>query len=190
MIGMLGDLEFVASSNKTQTFQGININQSARYAEHASLQRKPVLEFLGPNIDEIPLKLQWRVEDKINPVAELEKLRKKMFDGEVLTFFLGTKKVGSGKYVITDMSQTYNRIDNKGNVLSVSADITLKEVVEKEKAKEEKVTKKPTKLTKKQKVAVAKNKAILASYQVSPILGANLTAADIVAKTVKKVIKK
>lgn len=190
MIGILGDLEFVASSNKIHTFQEMSTTQSVRYAEHASLQRKPVLEYIGPNLDEVSLKIQWRIEDKVNPLAEIDKLKKKMDDGEFLPFFLGSRKVGTGKFVITDIPQTYNRVDNHGNVLSVSAEVKLKEVVEKKANVERKVTKQPSKKAKQEKITVAKNKALLKSFAVSPVLGAGLTALDKSLQMTKGLFKK
>lgn len=190
MIGILGDLEFVASSNKIRTFQEMGTTQSVRYAEHASLQRKPVLEYIGSNLDEVSLKIQWRIEDKVNPLAEIDKLKKKMDEGEVLPYFLGSRKVGTGKFVITDIPQTYNRVDNYGNVLSVSAEVKLKEVVEKKASAEKKVTKQPSKKAKQEKITVAKNKALLKSFAVSPVLGVGLTALDKSLQMTKGLLKK
>ena len=187
MIGILGDLEFVASANKIHTFQEMSITQNVRYAEHASLQRKPVLEYIGPNLDEVSLKIQWRIEDRVNPLAEIDKLKKKMDDGEVLPFFLGSRKIGTGKFVIMDIPQTYNRVDNHGNVLSVTAEIKLKEIIEKRPTADRRIVQSEANKPKGKGLNVSKNKALLTSYKISPLLGDSLQLAGKIGGKLKGV---
>jgi hypothetical protein len=47
--------------------------------------------------------------------------------GNVSTLVLGGKKYGSYKWVITGVSSTLKRYDNKGNCWAATADVTLKE---------------------------------------------------------------
>lgn len=130
MIGILGDVSFTVSSKMIRTFTDMGISNSPRYGTHDTLQGKPVLEFIGTNLDEINLNFFFRVEDKLNPLKEIKPLIDSRDKGEVIIFFLGSKKVGSGKFVITQLNSTYKRIDNKGNVLAANFAITLKEYVE------------------------------------------------------------
>lgn len=127
MIGILGNLTFIASSEKIQTFKDFSISSSVKYGKHDTLQGKPKLEYAGRELDDIKLKFFWRVEDKVNPKEEIKPLLKSMEEGEVLPFLIGGEKVGSGKYVITNIEQNNKRIDNKGNILAVEFDISLQE---------------------------------------------------------------
>lgn len=129
MIGTLGDLTFTVSSNKVFTYKDLTIKSGVRVAEHDSLQSKPTLEFIGENLDEISLKFDLRVENKINPVTEFNKLKDKMKKAEELLFFVGDKKIG--KFIIVDLSQEYRRIDNLGNILALGVDVNLKEIATK-----------------------------------------------------------
>lgn len=129
MLGSLGDLTFSVSSNKIFTYKDLTIKSGVRVAEHASLQTKPTLEFIGESLDEVSLKFDLRIENRINPIVEFNKLKDKMKKTEELLFFIGNKKIG--KFIIVDISQEYRRIDNRGNVLAMGLDINLKEIVTK-----------------------------------------------------------
>lgn len=140
MLGSLGDINFTVSSNQILSYKDLNIKSGVRLTVHDSLQGKPVLEFIGESLDEINLKFNLRIENKINPMSVFENLKDKMTKGEELLFFVGEKKIG--KFVISDISQDYKRIDNLGNVLALDLDINLKEI-----ANKKKLNKKPIKTT-------------------------------------------
>jgi|GEM_PF-2091871 len=137
MIGTLGDLTFTVSSNKVFTYKDLTIKSGVRVAEHDSLQSKPTLEFIGESLDEISLKFDLRVENKINPITEFNKLKEKMKKAEELLFFVGDKKIG--KFIIVDLSQEYRRIDNLGNILALGIDVNLKEIATKPQEKKKPV---------------------------------------------------
>lgn len=136
MIGSLGGLVFSVSSNKVLTFRDLNISRETRYGTHDTLQGKPKLEFTGENIDEITLVLSWRIENNVNPEKEIQILEQARKRGKVIHFILGGRRVGSGKYVITNITSAPKRIDNRGNFLSVDYSITLREYALQGKPKE------------------------------------------------------
>lgn len=124
-IGTLGPIVFQASSKKVQTFKDFSQSNSARIATHENLQNKPILEFIGPGLENIDLKLVWSVEGNINPATEVKKLEDVRDKGEVISFFLGGKPVGLGKFLIQDIQRNNARIDNQGNIFSIAFDIKL-----------------------------------------------------------------
>lgn len=131
MIGSLGDFIFTASSEQVKTFKDLTTDKGVRYGSHSTIDGKPRLEFTGPELDSISLKLFWRVEDKVNPVKEIEYLEKALNKGEILTFLIGGKRVGdTGRYIIKSIKNSHTRIDNKGNFLAVEYDLSLEEYVE------------------------------------------------------------
>lgn len=129
-IGTLGPIVFNSSSDKIQTFEEYNHDKSARIATHDNLHNKPIVEFIGPGLDSINLKITWSIEGNINPLNEIKKLEEKQEKGEVIIFFLGGKPVGNGKYLIENISRSHKRIDNKGNLLSIAFNISLIEYPE------------------------------------------------------------
>ena len=77
MLGTLGDLTFTVSSNRIFTYKGLSIKSSVRMAQHDSLQTKPTLEFIGEGLDELQVKLDLRIENKVNPYSEFLKIKEK-----------------------------------------------------------------------------------------------------------------
>lgn len=130
MIGSLGPIIFTVSSNKKQTFEGLNRENSNRIATHENLNNKPILEFIGPGLDIVTLNLTWSIEHNLNPDVELQKLRDIRDKGEVIPFILGNKPYGSGKYILKSIGEEQKRIDNKGNILSITFSLTLEEYIE------------------------------------------------------------
>ena len=140
-IGTLGPIVFNSSTDKVQTFEEYNHDKPSRIATHENLQNKPIVEFIGPGLDKIALKLTWSIEGNINPSKEIKKLEDKQEKGEVVLFFLNGKPVGKGKYLIENISRVQKRVDNKGNLLSITFTVDLIEYTENAK----KVTKIKTK---------------------------------------------
>lgn len=130
MIGSLGPIIFNASSTRKQTFEGLNRENSNRIATHENLNNKPILEFIGPGLDKVTLNLTWSIEHNLNPDVELQKLRDIRDKGEVVSFILGNKPYGSGKYLLENIGEEQKRIDNKGNIFSITFSLTLNEYIE------------------------------------------------------------
>lgn len=129
MIGTLGEVSFNCSSEQFKTFKDLSISNSARVGQHDNLQGKPRLEFIAPGLDKVTLKLSWGIEGRVNSLEAIKPLEKARDEGEILLFMLGSKLVGSGRYMVTDISKSKQRIDNRGNVLSADFSITLQEYV-------------------------------------------------------------
>lgn len=130
MIGSLGPIVFNTSSTKKQTFEGLNRENSNRIATHENLNNKPILEFIGPGLDKVTLNLTWSIEHNLNPDVELQKLRDIRDKGEVVSFILGNKPYGSGKYLLENIGEEQKRIDNKGNIFSITFSLILNEYIE------------------------------------------------------------
>ena len=116
-IGSLGSLVFSVSENTVRTFDELSWKVSAKYATHDRHIKRDVLEFLGPEPGTISFKMAFSVFHGTNPLNEIK----------ISTLVLGGKKYGSYKWVITGVSSTLKRYDNKGNCWAATADVTLKE---------------------------------------------------------------
>ena len=76
-VGSMGDIPFVVSYGKIRTFSDYGRSGSGRWAKHDLIGRKPVMEFLGPDVEKVSMKIQLRTDHGINPESELERLRKR-----------------------------------------------------------------------------------------------------------------
>lgn len=129
MIGSLGDFIFVASADQFKTFKNLNLDRSTRYGKHDVVDGKPRLEFTQEDTDSVGFDLFWRIEDNVNPHAEIGYLQNARIEGEILMFIVGGKKVGSGRYIIKSIKEKAKRIDNRGNMLAIEYSVQLEEYV-------------------------------------------------------------
>lgn len=129
-IGSFGDIVFEASSESIRTFQGLQQQNAARYAEHDIIGKKPKLEFLGPGLEEISFKMQLMAYLGVEPDAELRALQEMRDKGEVGQLVFGETKIA--KFVITSISSQEGPRNKDGLPTWIEADLTIKEYVEDE----------------------------------------------------------
>lgn len=151
-IGSFGDIIFEISSKKIKTFKDFERSGSARWEKHEINYRKPKLEFIGPDLETITYTILFKAELGINPIKEIEKLRKMRDTGKVASFIIGGKSISSNQWAIKDVRETNNEFDNKGNLLRSVVEVDLEEYYIKPKT----ATKKATTKTVKKKTTTTK----------------------------------
>lgn len=126
-VGSMGDIPFVVSYGKIRTFSDYGRSGSGRWAKHDLIGRKPVMEFLGPDVEKVSMKIQLRTDHGINPESELERLRKMRDTGAVFPFILGGAPVSDNYWLLEDIGENVSYWRAGGKILSVTVDITLTE---------------------------------------------------------------
>lgn len=126
-VGSMGDIPFVVTYGKIRTFSDYGRSGSGRWAKHDLIGRKPVMEFLGPDVEKVSMKIQLRTDHGINPESELGRLRKMRDTGAVFPFFLGGAPVSDNYWLLEDIGENVSYWRAGGKILSVSVDITLTE---------------------------------------------------------------
>lgn len=130
MIGALGDVVFIATASTLRTFQEFARKTAARWAKHDRIGLKPVSQFIGPDLDTITFTMRFDVRFGIDPRKELEALLDLSRTGKALDLTIGGKSLGEGLWVITSVEQSWDAVDNRGNVLVGSASVSLEEYIE------------------------------------------------------------
>ena len=126
-VGSMGDIPFVVSYGKIRTFSDYGRSGSGRWVKHDLIGRKPVMEFLGPDVEIVSMKIQLRTDHGINPESELGRLRKMRDTGAVFPFILGGAPVSDNYWLLEDIGENVSYWRAGGKILSVSVDITLTE---------------------------------------------------------------
>ena len=126
-VGSMGDIPFVVSYGKIRTFSDYGRSGSGRWAKHDLIGRKPVMEFLGPDVEKVSMKIQLRTDHGINPESELERLRKMRDTGAVFPFIFGGAPVSDNYWLLEDIGENVSYWRAGGKILSVSVDMTLTE---------------------------------------------------------------
>ena len=127
IVGFLGGTPFLVSRQYVYTFDDYQRGSNGRYASHDILGKKPLLEFLGPDAENISFKIKLRSDHGLSPRVELDKLRKYRDTGKVLTLVLGGRVVGQNRWVIESIGESVNFWSKTGQILSCDVSISLKE---------------------------------------------------------------
>lgn len=129
-IGSLGStINFIVSDKKVLTFNSLNQNVKGRWSQHQNIGKLPSAEFLGADTRDITLTIQLNAMNGIKPRKTMEKIEKAVLKGTPLEFVIGGKKIGKNRFVIQSMSEAWGTILSKGELVSATLQLTLKEYV-------------------------------------------------------------
>lgn len=120
---LLGDVQFELITY----FDGLEGHFAADYAEHALIEGKPRLQFIGDKLDEWSLKLRFHA-GYCDPEAEVVKLRRVLAAHQALPFILANGEY-KGEFVILDVTVTAEHTNTEGRLIAADADMKLKEHV-------------------------------------------------------------
>lgn len=130
MIGYFGEIIFETSDRRIRNFSGFKRNITGRWADQERIGMKPISEFNGPGLDTITFTVNLNGSYGVKPREEMEKWSDLVNNGIAKELVIGEKPLGVDKWVATDISEAWDIILNKGELLSAKIDVSLKEYIE------------------------------------------------------------
>lgn len=127
LVGFMADIPFIVSSRFIRTFDDYSRGSGGRWAQHDIIGDKPVLEFIGPDIEKISFSMQLRADQGINPANELEKLRKLRDSGKQFPLVIGGNMVTDNMWVMDSIDESVSFWGKAGSMLGVKVSVTLRE---------------------------------------------------------------
>ena len=121
MFAQLGEIKF----DLITYFNGIEETNSYNYAEHPRINQKPMLQFLGENLQEQSIKLNFHTNFCI-PELEIKKLKAVAKKGTPLKFIKGNGEY-VGVFVISEISSVTEQASKEGYINSIQLDLKLRE---------------------------------------------------------------
>lgn len=121
MFAQLGNIKFELITY----FNGINETISYNYAEHELIENKSVLQYLGKNLQETNLKLNFHSNFCI-PEDELKKITEAADEGKPLKFIKGNGEY-VGVFVIESIEKMTEQTTSQGDLMSIQVELRLKE---------------------------------------------------------------
>ncbi len=121
MFAQLGDIKFELITY----FNGLNETVSYNYAQHERIENKPILQFLGKNLQEENIKLNFHRTFCV-PEDELKNLVDVADKAEPLKFIKGNGEY-VGVFVIEEIGKTVEQTSAEGDLLSIQVDLRLRE---------------------------------------------------------------
>lgn len=126
LIGCWGDITFAVSRKEVKTFTGLKWDSGAKYSTHDRHLKEPLLEYTGREVESMSFSMFFSAFLGVNPISEVAKLLQAMRRGEVHPLIIGPKAYGTNKWVITKVSTSLDRYDNRGNLLVSKVSVTMK----------------------------------------------------------------
>lgn len=124
-IASFGHIVFETSADRIRTWSKFGRAGKVRFAEHAVHGEKPVLEYIGPGLEEISLQVRFDAALGVNPEKEIKALRKLRDAGTAQQLIIG--KDSLGRFAIASLEEDWQRVDNQGLLLVAIVSLTLKE---------------------------------------------------------------
>ena len=127
-IGNFGKLiTFEVSSEKMLALKDFKRTVAGRWKKHEIVGAAPRSEFQGPDLDETTVTAILSAEHGVKPRATSERLEAAARSGEVDYLIIGGKRVGTGKVYISSISEEWDTIWNKGELVKATINITFAE---------------------------------------------------------------
>ncbi len=121
MFAQLGEIKF----DLITYFNGIEETNSYNYAEHPRINQKPMLQFLGENLQEQSIKLNFHT-NFCTPELEIKKLKEAAKKATPLKFIKGNGEY-VGVFVISEISSVTEQASKEGYINSIQLDLKLRE---------------------------------------------------------------
>lgn len=127
IVGSFGEVVFEVSRFKVRTFDDFKRAGSGRWASHEVINKKQVLEFLGPSTESISFTMQLNAMLGVSPQVELKRLRNMRDAGRSYPLVLADSMVGDNNWVLKSADESVSKFDGRGNIISVSVAVALEE---------------------------------------------------------------
>ncbi len=121
MFAQLGDIKFELITY----FNGLNETVSYNYAQHERIENKPILQFIGKNLQEENIKLNFHRSFCV-PEDEIKSLIEVADAATPLKFIKGNGDY-VGVFVIEEIGKTVEQTSAEGDLLSIQVDLRLRE---------------------------------------------------------------
>lgn len=121
------NITFEVSSGKKLTFTKFRREVSARWQTHNIIGKKPKGEFAGASASGVTLEAILAAEYGVRPRSMLKKLEKACENGKVAYLYVGGKKVGANKMYLESISESWDEIWNKGELVKATVSLTFSE---------------------------------------------------------------
>lgn len=119
-------IKFQVSDDMVLTFTDMSRKGTVRTSKHSLINGKPQLEFIGPDLQTVTFKMELNALLGVRPRKQEEKLYRQMNAGVIAPLVIGGKRILS-RAMITSISSAYNIVLKKGEIFSMTINITMTE---------------------------------------------------------------
>lgn len=118
---------FSTSDYSILTFSGFTRQVGSEWATHGRLGAKDQAEFIKPSLQKVSFKMDLNAMHGIRPRITLDRLAAAVESGEINFMVIGGKMVGTNRWRITSISEAWNVVYYKGELVEASITVTMDE---------------------------------------------------------------
>ena len=120
---------FETSDQRILTFQGFKRTAGSDWAKHSRMGAKDQMEWLRPKIEEVKFDVLLRATLGVRPREMLDLLALCAEQGCAFPLVIGGKRVGRYPWSLVDVSETWERFLNHGELVSAKVELSMAEYV-------------------------------------------------------------
>ena len=127
-IGSFGDvIKFEVNADKILTPKDIKKTVAGRWTSHNIPNKRPKLEFQGPDSTEVTLTVILDAQHGVKPRSTLNKLEKAVRKGTIAFLSIGGKLASDNKMVLQSVSEEWDCVYSKGELVRAKVNLTFTE---------------------------------------------------------------
>ena len=129
-IGMWGPkIVFRVSEKEVFTFTNLKRSAGSEWASHSRIGKKAQSEYLRPKVQQLKFTMSLDATLGVRPRATMELLEQYTETGEIYYFIVGCKMVGQNPWKITDLSEAWEVVYSRGELVKAKVDVTMEEYI-------------------------------------------------------------
>lgn len=129
MIGNFGSIVFQTSDRKIVTPRGMQQTAGSSWALHDIFGGKQKAEYTGQVLRTISFEIILSAELGVRPRKTLEQLERMAEGMEAFPLVVGGRPVGENPWRLVSLSETWDTVLNRGELISAKASLNLEEYV-------------------------------------------------------------
>lgn len=126
-VGSFGGIVFSVSKKKVNSFSNFKRSRNAEWKEHSRYGKKPISQFISPGLESITMDIHLDATMGVKPRKMIDKWGKLLEAGHHDVFVIGSTQVGKYEWKIESISEAWNIIMNKGELISADITVTMSE---------------------------------------------------------------
>lgn len=129
MIGSFGGIVFQTSDRKVLTPRGMQQTAGSSWALHDNFGGKQKAEYTGQALRTLSFEITLSAELGVRPRKTLEQLERMAEGREAYPLVIGSRPVGANPWRLVSLSETWDTVLNRGELVSAKASLDLEEYV-------------------------------------------------------------
>lgn len=130
VIGNFGSrIVFETSDQKVLTFSSMTQKVSGKYSKHTVIGQKDRAEFTGPGNRSLTFKVMLDLSLGVRPCDVMDNIENAVENGDAEYMVIGGRLIGKNRFYISSVSEAYDVVMGRGEIVRASLNLTLEEYV-------------------------------------------------------------